>query len=324
MLELLDYPFDPIKILRKKSSIKRELLNKKSLIYKTIAILGGTTTHEVKDQLELFLLKSNIKAEFYECEYGQYYEAAIFKERGLYDFEPDIVYLHVSIENLKSIHDFEKTSEIKAEEEFELLKSIWNKLSNDFNCEIIQDNFEIPHFRSLGNFDSFSPSSITRTILLLNEMIGQFAMQSANLHICDRNYLSSKLGLSIWKDYSLWLSAKYSLSYKAITNLCYTLSKIIESKLGFSKKCLILDLDNTLWGGVIGDDGVDGIILGRDTPIGEAYLDLHLYLKELKNRGIILAVCSKNDIENAKNGFKHPDSVLQLSDFTALKAITSA
>ena len=320
MLELLDYPFDPIKILRKKNSIKKELLNKKSPINKKIAILGGTTTHEVKDQLEIFLLKSNIKAEFYESEYGQYYESVIFEEKDLYDFEPDIIYLHVSVENLKSLHDSKRTSETKAEEEFELLKSIWNKLINDFNCEIIQDNFEVPQFRSLGNFDSSSPSSITRTIHILNEMISQFAIQSANLNICDRNYLSSKLGLSVWKDYSLWLSAKYSLSYKAITNLCYTLSKIIESKLGLSKKCLILDLDNTLWGGVIGDDGVDGIILGRDTPIGEAYLDLHLYLKELKNRGIILAVCSKNDIENAKNGFKHPDSVLKLSDFTAFKA----
>ena len=320
MFELLYYPFDPIKILRKKSSIKRELLDKKSLIKKKIAILGGTTTHEVKDQLELFLLKSNIKAEFYECDYGKYYEAAIFEEKDLYDFDPDIIYLHVSVENLKSLHDFKKTSEIKAEEEFESLKSIWIKLSKDFNCEIIQDNFELPQFRPLGNLDSSSPSSVTRTILLLNEMISKFAMQSAYLNICDRNYLSSKLGLSVWKDYSLWLSAKYSLSYKAITNLCYTLSKIIESKLGFSKKCLILDLDNTLWGGVIGDDGVDGIILGRETPIGEAYLDLHLYLKELKNRGIVLAICSKNDIENAKNGFKHPDSVLQFSDFTVFKA----
>ena len=144
MLELLDYPFDPIKILRKKSSIKRELLDKKSLIKKKIAILGGTTTHEVKDQLELFLLKSNIKAEFYECDYGKYYEAAIFEEKDLYDFDPDIIYLHVSVENLKSLHDFKKTSEIKAEEEFESLKSIWIKLSKDFNCEIIQDNFELP------------------------------------------------------------------------------------------------------------------------------------------------------------------------------------
>tara|TARA_Y100000768_G_scaffold167074_1_gene125093 strand:+ start:1391 stop:3172 length:1782 start_codon:yes stop_codon:yes gene_type:complete len=320
MLELLDYPFDPIKILRKKSSIKSQLSDKESLINKKIAILGGTTTHEIKDQLELFLLKSNIKAEFYECDYGQYYEAAIFEEKSLHDFRPDIIYLHVSIENLKSLYDSKKTSETKAEEEFEILKSIWIKLNKDFNCEIIQDNFELPQYRALGNLDSSSPSSITRTILLLNEMISKFAMQSAYLNICDRHYLSSKFGLSFWKDYSLWLSAKYSLSYKAITNLCYTLSKIIESKLGFSKKCIILDLDNTLWGGIIGDDGVDGIILGRETPVGEAYQDLHLYLKELKNRGIILAVCSKNDIENAKNGFNHPDSVLKLSDFTAFKA----
>jgi FkbH-like protein len=128
------------------------------------------------------------------------------------------------------------------------------------------------------------------------------------------------MGLDLWKDYSLWLSSKYSLSYNAITHLSYTISRIINSLRGKSKKCLVLDLDNTLWGGIIGDVGKKGIILGKDNSIGQAYLDFHSYIKELKDRGVILAVCSKNEFNNAKSGFDHPDSILKFEDFTSFKA----
>jgi FkbH-like protein len=151
-------------------------------------------------------------------------------------------------------------------------------------------------------------------------MIAQEANKLSYLNIIDRFYLSSKMGLDLWKDYSLWLSSKYSLSYAAITHLSYTVSKIINSLHGKSKKCLVLDLDNTLWGGVIGDVGKEGIDLGRDTSIGQAYLDFHLYIKELKDRGVILAVCSKNEFDTAKSGFDHPDSILKFEDFTSFKA----
>lgn len=319
-LKLLDYPLDSYKILRKKRSLKRELLANENFVKKRIAILGGSSTREIREQLELFLLNSNILPDFYECEYGQYYETAIFQDETFKNFDPEIIYIHISNENLKSLNNFNQTSEEKAKDEFDKLEAIWQKLSQTFECEIIQDNFELPSFKSLGNFDVSSKSSITRTINILNEMLYKQATENNYLHICDRNYLSAKLGLASWKDYSLWLSAKYSLSYQAITNISYTLNKIIQSISGFSKKCLILDLDNTLWGGVIGDDGVDGIILGKDSAIGEGYLDFHLYIKELKNRGVILAVCSKNDYEIAKSGFNHPDSILKFSDFTAFKA----
>ena len=89
---------------------------------------------------------------------------------------------------------------------------------------------------------------------------------------------------------------------------------------GQTKKCLILDLDNTLWGGVIGDDGVNGIQLGLETPTGEAFYGFQTYLKGLRAQGVILAVCTKNELKNAKSGFSHPDSVLQLEDFTVFKA----
>ena len=98
------------------------------------------------------------------------------------------------------------------------------------------------------------------------------------------------------------------------------MAAIVKSIYGKSKKCLVLDLDNTLWGGVIGDDGLQNLILGKDHPVGEAYLDFQRYVKDLQRRGMILAVCSKNDAENAKEGFSHPDGVLKLEDFSAFKA----
>ncbi|MDC0125106.1 HAD-IIIC family phosphatase [Candidatus Pelagibacter sp.] len=320
MLAVFDYPFDSKKILRKKKSLKRALLNNKNLVDKKVAILGGTTTNEIREQIELFLLKAHIRPKFYECDYGQYYESVIFEDKSLYEFKPDFIYIHISTENLKCLQNQTKPNKEKAKEEFNKLVSIWKKINKYFNCPIIQDNFELPLVRSHGNYDISSDESSINFVLHLNLMINKASEKMNFLNICDRNYLSCKIGLLKWKDYSLWLSTKYSLSYNAITHLSYTVSKIIESLLGRSKKCLVLDLDDTLWGGIIGDDGKEGINLGKDTAIGEAFLEFQQYIKELKNRGIILAICSKNEFDIAKSGFDHPDSILKFSDFTVFKA----
>jgi FkbH-like protein len=126
--------------------------------------------------------------------------------------------------------------------------------------------------------------------------------------------------LEKWFDKSLWYLTKYAVSYEAIPPLAYNLSKIITAISGNAKKCLVLDLDNTCWGGVIGDDGLGGIEIGSETPIAEAYQTFQAYVKELKVRGIIISVCSKNDFENAKEEFSHPDSVLSYEVFSSFKA----
>jgi len=118
----------------------------------------------------------------------------------------------------------------------------------------------------------------------------------------------------------MWHQAKYALSLDSIPELCFNLSKILNSIFGKTKKCLVLDLDNTCWGGVIGDDGLDGIYIGTETAIAETFTALQKYAKELKERGVTLAVCSKNDFKNAKEGFEHPESILTFDDFTSFKA----
>tara|TARA_B100000795_G_C22806825_1_gene445599 strand:+ start:12969 stop:14747 length:1779 start_codon:yes stop_codon:yes gene_type:complete len=318
----LQYPLDIDKILRKKKSIKRELLNKKNLEAKNVAILGGSTTSEVKNILELFLLNSGIKPIFYESDYNKFYEDALFGSAFLDKFNPDIIYIHTTNKNIIEYPNLNHTkAEVNAliDDEVEKYKSIWNSLSK-YNCPVIQNNFDYISNRSLGNFDSYSFHGKTHFINQLNDKFAQEARLIKTLHINDINYLSSYLGLKNWFDSHLWLHAKYAISMESIPELAFNISKVVNSILGKSKKCLVLDLDNTCWGGVIGDDGVNSISIGLETATSESFTSFQKYIKELKLRGIILAVCSKNDFQNAKEGFEHPDSVLKFDDFTSFKA----
>ena len=318
----LEYPLDVDKILRKKKSIKKELLNKKNLVEKNIAILGGSTTSEIKNILELFLLDSGIKPNFYESEYNKYYEDALFGSDALDKFNPDIVYIHTTNKNIIKYPEFEDSEEevfALIKNEIERYKSIWSSLSK-YDCPLIQNNFDYTINRSLGNLDFYDIHGKTYFINQLNDKFSQEARVIKHLYINDINYLSSYIGLKNWFDKSLWYQAKYALSMSSIPELAFNISKIINSIFGKSKKCLVLDLDNTCWGGVIGDDGLNGISIGIETAIAEAYTSFQKHVKELKQMGVILAVCSKNDFKNAKEGFEHPDSVLKFNDFTSFKS----
>lgn len=319
---MLNHPLNTDLILRKKNSIKKELLKENNFIEKKLAILGGSTTSEIKNILELFLLKNGIKANFYESEYNKFYEDALFENVALDKFNPDIIYIHTTNVNIVEYPSFSNsTEEIKAllNNEMEKYRAIWKSLSK-YNCAIIQNNFDYPINRNLGNLDCSDIHGKTYFINQLNQMFANSANEIKNLYINDINYLSSYIGLKHWFDKSLWHQAKYALSLDAIPELAFNLSKIINSIFGKTKKCLVVDLDNTCWGGIIGDDGLDGIHIGIETAVAEAYSAFQTYAKELKQRGITLAVCSKNDFKNAKEGFCHPDTILRFEDFTSFKA----
>ena len=318
----LQHPLNVTNILRKRKSIKKRLLLKDNLIEKNIAILGGSTTSEIKNILELFLLDKGIKPEFYESEYNKHFEDALFGNEELDKFNPDIVYLHTTNKNIIQFPKFNYTSEDiedLIDNEVNRYKSMWSSLSR-FHCAIIQNNFDYTQDRSLGNFDCYSPHGKTNFINRLNEEFAISAREIKNLYINDINYLSSYIGLEKWFNNSLWHQAKYAMSLDCIPELAFNIGKIVGSIFGNSKKCLILDLDNTCWGGVIGDDGLNGIHIGTETPLAESFTAFQDYVSELKDRGISLAVCSKNDLENAEEGFSHPSNVLRLDDFSSFKA----
>ena len=321
-LQYLQHPLDTSKILRKKKSIKNSLLQSANLIEKNIAILGGSTTSEIKNILELFLLDNGIKPNFYESEYNKYYEDALFGNDELDKFNPDVIYIHTTNKNILKFPEITYSSEdieTLLSNEIHRYKSVWQALSK-FDCAIIQNNFDYIEYRSLGNLDCYDLHGKTYFINKLNDELSLNAREIQNLYINDINFLSSYIGLKYWFDRSLWHQAKYALSMDSIPELAFNISLIINAIFGNSKKCLVLDLDNTCWGGVIGDDGLNGIQIGTETAVAESFSAFQEYVKDLKDRGVALAVCSKNDFINAKEGFSHPESILNFDDFTSFKA----
>ncbi|NTV16636.1 MAG: HAD-IIIC family phosphatase [Chlorobiaceae bacterium] len=323
MTDYFQYPIDASALLRKKKAIRRDLLNRSDFIERRIAILGGSTTAEIRDMLELFLLHDGIKPVFYESDYNRYFEDIMFPDNGLKDFQPHIIFIHttsVNITRFPALHENSEDVDRLLSSETGRFFSLWDRIATDYSCPVIQNNFELPHYRLLGNLDAYDIHGRSRFIGYLNLRFSEEARRRKNLFLNDINYLSAWFGLEHWHDRLFWYSFKYALSYDAIPFLANSVATIIKAIYGRTKKCLALDLDNTIWGGVIGDEGLQEIRIGKETPESEAYSEFQEYIKGLKERGIILAICSKNDEENAREGFMHQDNILSLEDFAVFRA----
>jgi len=321
--EDLGFPISAENILRRRQALKRELLKQANLLRTRIAILGGSTTAEIKSMLELFLLAQGIQPTFYESAYNAYFEEAVFENSDLSAFKPEIVLVHTTWQNVVR---FPEVLEPEAEVaqlirgEMDRFKMIWEKIHAGLGAVVIQNNFDFPSLRPLGNLEASALFSRLRFLQSLNAEFAGYASDHSWLLINDIMYLSAQVGLSEWFDFNYWYNYHMAVSPLAAVAVGRNVASIVKSIYGKSKKCLVLDLDNTLWGGVIGDDGLQNLILGRDHPVGEAFSNFQRYVKDLQRRGVLLAVCSKNDLENAKEGFSHPDIVLKLEDFSAFKA----
>lgn len=317
------YPFDCAELIKKQKSIKKKLLSDGAMrIKKRIAVLGGSTTNAIADMTELFLLWNGIEPEFYQSEYNQYWQDAMFGAE-LREFKPEFVFIHTSNRN---ITEYPNMSMNRAETDALMEKQLfhftqmWDKLREDVGCPIIQNNMELPYWRLLGNKDCADHHGRVNFISGLNQGFYDYAAAHDNFFIHDINYLSARLGLDKWSDPLYWNMYKYAVAVPLIPEFAFSLSKIFASLLGRNKKVLALDLDNTLWGGVVGDDGPEKLALGQEVPMGQAYCEFQSYIKAQKQLGVLLTVCSKNEPENALAGLNHPDGVLKPEDFTLIKA----
>lgn len=320
----LEYPFDAEGLLKKKKSLRRYLLNEAAgtFIEKKVAILGGQTTQNIKLMLELFLLNYGIKPSFYESEYNQYYEDGMFLNRPLEEFAPDIIYLCTCIRNISDFPTPEDSKECvnqKLDAVSRKFQGLWDHLAATYKCPLIQNNFEYPFFRLLGNKDASDMHGRVNFITMLNCRFYDYAQAHDNFYICDINYLSASYGLDKWSDPYYWHMYKYAVMVPAIPYLSFNVANIIKSIYGKNKKAFNLDLDNTLWGGIVGDDGADNIEIGQETPLAQTYSEFQEYLKLHKQLGVLLTINSKNDMENAFSGLERPDSVLHKDDFVNIK-----
>lgn len=320
---MLTFPHDSSLLLRKRRGIARELTGQNGLTPIRLAILGGSTTQEVASWVELFLLDRGIRPSIHQSEYNKYFEDTVLDPSALVAFAPDVVYLHLSTINLgldATSISTEEELEAAVQKRMEHFSTIWNSVWSHGPCPIVMNTFETPALRPFGHLDASRVGGTAHFVGRLNQELAREARRNSRLLLHDTASLIGTSGVANWFSLARWHAYKIPTTPEADVVFGHSLASLIAAAFGRTRKCLILDLDNTLWGGVIGDDGADRIVIGRETPRGEAYLAFQQYVKRLQERGILLAVCSKNDDAVARRGFSHPDSILQLSDFAGFKA----
>lgn len=239
-------------LIFRRKKLRRELFANAGLKDIRIAVLGGSTTNELVDFLEIFLLQSGFRPAFQQSEYGRFYEDAVLEPELIAAFQPDIVYLHTSSVNIKyrppiSSNEAEFSSSVDAE--ISRFRAIWASLGNAVGCQIIQNNFELPPSSVLGNLDAISPGGSARFIHELNRQFAAEAGANARLIIQDINGISARVGLNRWLDPERWFSYKIANSVEGTYAIAASLAAQVRAMYGRSCKLLVLDLDNTLWGG---------------------------------------------------------------------------
>ncbi|MGP8243490.1 MAG: HAD-IIIC family phosphatase [Bryobacteraceae bacterium] len=283
-----------------------------------IAVLGSSTTSLLVPMLRALCVRDRIGAEIYEGPYGSIQQEIWDADSGLSRFRPDVVML---IAHWRDLHLEAVTKDEQAwiGRFMEQRKAEWKQLSDSFACHIVQPSFDYPAAEAYGHLAGLLPGGRTRVLDLLNLRLREEA--PPNVSILDMAEAQRKSGTRRWEDELAWTRYRQHPAMEALPELAEACSARLRAVLGLSRKILVADLDNTLWRGVIGEDGLDGIGIGPGSPEGEAYLHLQQYMLDLKRRGILLAVCSKNNLEDARLPFlQHPHMALRLDDFAAFCA----
>jgi FkbH-like protein len=287
-----------------------------------IGLLGTMTTEQLADLLDLHLYAGGVGAEFYRADYGTIHQEIFDPNSGLKQFQPDIILILTSWRDLQHAPELTDSRDVVSEKvgrELASWTSLWKVAQERFACQIIQSNFAPPPWRTLGNLESRHPAGLYRYISLVNRALADHAPHQVTL--LDVEALSAAHGRWDWSDDRFFHQAKLPCSPEHLVDYAHSVAALIVAQLGLGRKCLVLDLDNTLWGGVIGDDGLGGIRIGQGNPEAEAFAAFQLYVKRLRERGVILAVCSKNDEHTAREVFeKHSEMILRLEDISCFVA----
>ena len=208
---------------------------------KRIAVLGGSTTNDIISMLELFLLNCGIQPVFYQSEYAQYWQDAMFDNPELESFQPDLIFIHTTSRNITEaplpLSASEQEVRDALERQFSHFSQMWERLHEVYHCPIIQNNFELPSTRLMGNRDAWDCHGMVWFISELNRKFGQYAAAHNDFYIHDIHYLAASYGLDAWHDDSYWYLYKYAMTLDAVPNFAYSLTRIIRSIYGKNKKC---------------------------------------------------------------------------------------
>ena len=289
-----------------------------------IAIIGSSSIQLLTSVLRALLTRYDLYADIYEGEYNGILMDVFDNTSKLYSFEPEYIVILPDYRDIEAycppmLADTESVNR-SVNDAYEQYARIFERIHENLpQTQVLIANFVTPIFEPLGSLSSnygFSKRSFYRQVnnALTNN-------RPPFVFVLDVEELAEYLGKQSFINESAYYLNKSGFDLQYIGYYCDLIARQFEAFAGKARKCLVLDLDNTLWGGVVGDLGYDGVLLDPNDAEGEAYLAFQRYIVELKNRGIIISICSKNDEVNAKEPFeKNENMVLKLSDISAFYA----
>jgi FkbH-like protein len=282
-----------------------------------LAVLCTYEAAELREHLKLACLALRIDAELYAAPYGQLEQELLSGETALAAFEPTHVLIAPTTADLGFPELAEDPEALLGAAEARW-RTMWEICSRDLGARVIQHGFVVPDETPLGHMSLRLPASRVSLVRELNRRLA--AAAGSDVLLVDSERLAARIGKRHWVDPRLWYAARQPFGHEALPVLSRETAAVLAADLGLAARCLVIDLDNTLWGGIVGEEGPDGIVLGEG-PDGEAYCAFQEYVAALGRRGVILAVASKNDGEAAREPFQRNSAMrLKLDDFAAFVA----
>jgi FkbH-like protein len=279
-----------------------------------VALLSSHTVSHLTGGIVVAALRRGFNANLFVGQYGLYRNELLEPDPDLKTFSPNAIVIAVDVHDVNlelALDSPQQDVRLAIDAKISELVQLWRQARVNFDATVVQQTLLNTHYNTFGSYESLVPAAPYSVIELFNERLREVAAQERIL-LLDLAMHAAHRGHENIVDRVRWHQAKQLISPVLSPWYGDLLARVIAAVYGLAKKAVVLDLDNTLWGGVIGDDGLEGIVLGQGNAAGEAYIDFQKYLLRLGQRGIILAVCSKNDAAIAESVFKnHPDMVLK-------------
>jgi FkbH-like protein len=302
-----------------KKLLKSNIINMSPI---RLSLIGDTATQFLATAIKGIGAERGYSIDLFEAEYNQVERLFMDSTSELYDFNADIIVVFQSTHKLGEHHSLLPIGQqlTLADDRLDFIESIC-KNPVFANKKIIYFNYPEIEDTVFGSYANKVTSSFSYQVRKLNFELMNIAQRYSNLFICDIAGLQNKLGRDVMFTTNVYVSTEMVLSIESLPYVASRVMDIVCAIKGQFHKCLILDLDNTVWGGVIGDDGLEGIQLGHGLGIGKAFTEFQMWIKKLRQRGIIICVASKNNEETAKEPFeKHPDMILKMDDIAVFQA----
>ena len=303
----------------------KKLKSNKDTVKIRVAILSSFTTKGLKEVLAVKCKDIGVQAEIYLSDYNQYAQEILDNNSGLYEFNPDLVFLLIDTQTVLGdayFNFFEKKEVHRKDlimEKLDSILSLVKAMKKNTDAKIVVHNLMVPVYSPYGIIDNKQDPGLKEFVQKVNLGLNNSLQADEQIFVYDYDAFCSRYGKDKIVDYKLYFLGDIKLSLDYFPELCDEYLSYVKPIMALSKKCIVLDLDNTLWGGIIGEDGMDNIKLGP-TPEGRPFWEFQKYLLALFNRGIILAVNSKNNLDDALEVFRnHPYMVLKEHHFASMR-----